>query len=165
MVLYLGVINGLSGWLENIQEAYQQISKNNIYMDNLEEFKKIQDEIIDNNNVNIALDSLEFRNVSYKPGNAEKNIVENISFKVNRGDKIALVGENGAGKSTIIKLICGLYTPTSGEIIINKKNAKDFSKEERYSMFSTVFQDNSLFSFSIAENVSCVTKNEMDRKK
>jgi len=163
IILFLSVTSGLNGWLGAIQENYQQLCKNNIHMENLEEFKHIKTESV-RNQKGCRLDELEFKEVSYRPENTEKNIIEGLSFKVKRGDRIALIGENGAGKSTIIKLICGLYTPTSGEIIINGKQADDFTKEERFNMFSVSFQDNSIFSFSIAENISCVPMGSEDRK-
>ena len=86
-----------------------------------------------------------------------------MSFKVNRGENIAIVGENGAGKTTAVKLLCGLYYPTSGEILINGKSSHDFSSDSYFNLFSAVFQDYYFMPMTIAENIC--TASDYDRKK
>ena len=86
-----------------------------------------------------------------------------MSFKVNRGENIAIVGENGAGKTTAVKLLCGLYYPTSGEILINGKSSRDFSNDSYFNLFSAVFQDYYFMPMTIAENIC--TASDYDRKK
>lgn len=81
-----------------------------------------------------------------------------MSFKVNKGENIAIVGENGAGKTTAVKLLCGLYYPTSGEILINGKSNRDFSGNSYFNLFSAVFQDYYFMPMTIAENI-CATSN------
>ena len=86
-----------------------------------------------------------------------------MSFKVNRGENIAIVGENGAGKTTAVKLLCGLYYPTSGEILINVKSSRDFSNDSYFNLFSAGFQDYYFMPMTIAENIC--TASDYDRKK
>ena len=86
-----------------------------------------------------------------------------MSFKVSRGENIAIVGENGAGKTTAVKLLCGLYCPTSGEILINGKSSRDFSNDSYFKLFSAVFQDYYFMPMTIAENIC--TASDYDRKK
>ena len=107
--------------------------------------------------------SIEFKNVSFTYPSAEKSTVCNMSFKVNRGENIAIVGENGAGKTTAVKLLCGLYYPTSGEILINGKSSRDFSNDSYFNLFSAVFQDYYFMPMTIAENIC--TASDYDRKK
>ena len=107
--------------------------------------------------------SIEFKNVSFTYPSAEKSTVCNMSFKVNRGENIAIVGENGAGKTTAVKLLCGLYYPTSGEILINGKSSRDFSNDSYFNLFSAVFQDYYFMPMTIAENICTVS--DYDRKK
>lgn len=76
-----------------------------------------------------------------------------MSFKVSKGENIAIVGENGAGKTTAIKLLCGLYYPTKGDILINGKSSRDFSKESYFDLFSVVFQDHNFLPLTVAENI------------
>ena len=96
---------------------------------------------------------IEFRNVSFKYPNSEKLVLDNVSFVINKGDKIALVGLNGAGKSTIVKLICRLYDVSSGEILVNDRNILEYSLDSYYDVISAVFQDYKIFAVSIEDNI------------
>ena len=101
---------------------------------------------------------IEFKNVSFKYPNTEKYIFKNLNFKINKGERLAIVGINGAGKSTLVKLMTGLFDVTEGDILINGISIKEFDKKELYSMFSVVFQDVNVLSFTIKENVACTSE-------
>lgn len=106
---------------------------------------------------------IEFRNVSFKyPGNNEYSI-RNLSLKLHIGEKMAIVGKNGSGKTTMIKLLCRLYDPQEGEILLNGINIRKFDYKEYMQLFSIVFQDFSLFDFSIAENVAISDNYDKER--
>ena len=83
---------------------------------------------------------LEFKNVSFSY-NSEKQVLKDVSFKVNKGDMISIVGRNGAGKSTISKLICGFYRPTKGQIIFDGEDIVDKSIKERSEKIGLVMQN------------------------
>lgn len=100
----------------------------------------------------------EFHNVSFKYPNSEQYVLQNINLKWRIGEKMALVGRNGSGKSTLVKLLCRLYDPTEGEITLNGIDIRKYDYEEYMALFSVVFQDSKLFSFSIAENVAADTE-------
>ena len=100
----------------------------------------------------------EFKDVSFRYPGTEEFVLQNINLKWRIGEKMALVGRNGSGKSTLVKLLCRLYDPTSGEITLNGVDIRKYSYEEYMALFSVVFQDSSLFSFSIAENVGADTE-------
>lgn len=110
------------------------------------------------------IESIEFENVSFKYPKTDRLILDDISFVIEKGQKISIVGLNGAGKSTIVKLICRLYKPDSGKILINKKDIHEYSYNEYLSCISAVFQDYKLFNFSIQENISCKDISEDDPK-
>ena len=99
------------------------------------------------------LEELEFKNVSFTYPNSEREILDNISFKINKGEKISIVGLNNAGKSTIVKLICRFFKPNSGEILWNGINIKEYNKEKYMEKLSCVFQDFALFPLSIKDNI------------
>ena len=99
--------------------------------------------------------SFEFKNVSFHYPNNEELILKNVSWKMETGKKLAIVGPNGAGKTTFIKLLCRLYDPTIGEILLNGINVKKYDYKEYIDLMSVVFQDFKLFSTTIEENVNC----------
>jgi len=103
---------------------------------------------------------IEFRNVSFKYPSSEKYALRNFSMKLNIGQKLAIVGMNGSGKTTMIKLLCRLYDPTSGEITLNGIDIKKYDYAEYLRIFSVVFQDFKLLSFTLGQNLTC--SNELD---
>lgn len=98
--------------------------------------------------------TLEFKNVSFKYPGADDYTLKNVSIRVMPGEKLSVVGENGAGKTTFIKLLCRLYDPTEGEILLDGKNIKEYSMKEYMGLFAVVFQDFRLLAFKIGENIS-----------
>ena len=97
---------------------------------------------------------IEFRNVSFKYPRTENYVLRNVNLKFKIGEKLAVVGMNGSGKTTFIKLLCRLYDPTEGEILLNNVDIRKYDYEEYMSIFSVVFQDFKLFSFGLGQNVS-----------
>ena len=97
---------------------------------------------------------IEFKNVSFKYPNTEKYILKNVSAKIKAGEHVAIVGQNGAGKTTFIKLLCHLYDNYEGKILINGREAGEYSFIEYVRLLSVVFQDFRLFAFTIKENVT-----------
>lgn len=96
----------------------------------------------------------EFKDVSFKYPNTNILVLDHINFKIKKGEKLAVVGQNGAGKTTVIKLLCRLYNPTSGEILLNGTDIRKYDYEEYMDLFSVVFQDFKLYSLSIEENIA-----------
>ncbi len=97
---------------------------------------------------------IEFRDVSFKYPRSEEWALRHVNMKFKIGDKLAIVGENGSGKTTFIKLLCRLYDPTEGKILLNGIDITRYRYEEYMALFSVAFQDYSLFAFSIGENVA-----------
>ncbi len=92
-------------------------------------------------------------------------VLSHVSMKFTIGEKMAIVGPNGAGKSTFIKLLCRLYDPTEGEILLNGIDIKLYDYEEYMKIFSIVFQDYQLFSFPLAENVAASIEYDSEKVK
>lgn len=113
------------------------------------------------------LDSYEFtfKNVSFRYPKAEAYALKNLNLTVKAGERLAVVGLNGAGKSTFIKLLLRLYEPTEGEILLNGVNVKDYNRHDYYQVFAPVFQNVELFAFPLAENISMQAPDETDAKK
>ena len=105
----------------------------------------------------------EFKHVWFKYPDSEEYTLKDIDLKWRIGEKMALVGKNGCGKSTLVKLLCRLYDPTEGEITLNGIDIRKYKYEEYMELFSVVFQDSKLFSFSLAENVAADTEYDAER--
>ena len=100
-----------------------------------------------------SLDTICFDHVSFKYPKTENYVLEDVSFEIKKGEKISIVGLNGAGKTTIVKLICRLYSVTQGEIRINGIPIQNYQKEQYIKTISAVFQDYKLFAYSIKDNI------------
>lgn len=107
--------------------------------------------------------TIEFRNVSFKYPSSEKYVLKNINITINANDKIAIVGSNGAGKTTFIKILLGLYKPTSGDVLIDGSSIYDMNFSDYMDYFSAVFQDCSTLNYSIAENIAFSEMFDADR--
>ncbi len=108
---------------------------------------------------------IEFNNVSYKYQKAEKYALKNLNLKLHAGEKLAVVGLNGAGKTTMIKLLLRLYDPTEGVITLNGVDIRKYKREDYYRLFAPVFQNVEIFAFLLAENIAMESDKKLDREK
>lgn len=98
--------------------------------------------------------SIEFRHVSFRYPNSDKEVLKDFSIKFHIGERLAVVGKNGSGKTTFIKLLCRLYDPTDGEILLNGIDIRKYDYQEYLSLFSVVFQDFKIPALPLGENVA-----------
>ena len=176
IVQYVGALTKL---VQSFTDMFMVASENRIYTEHLEKLYEYLDiksgkgSTIDPTNV--AKESgytftteksfesqsspltIEFRNVSFKYPNADEYTLKNINTKFTIGKKQAFVGANGAGKTTFVKLLCRLYEPTEGEILLNNVDIRKYPYEEYLKLFSFVFQDFKLFAFSLGQNIAAST--------
>lgn len=164
---YVGAFTKFSTALGNVVSTYMDISICAEYLAYFEEFMSIKNQKYDGSLPIEKRDDneyeFEFRDVSFSYPNSAEPVLEHVSLKLKIGKKMSVVGPNGAGKTTFIKLLCRLYDPTEGQILLNGVDIRYYDYDEYVRLFSVVFQDFKLFSFSIAENVA-VSK-EFDEKK
>lgn len=140
--------------LIRVFENIMEILKNGMFINNLRSFLDYEEKIpedLDGEIPSSDFESLEFRNVSFSYG--KKKTIDNLSFTIKKGETAALVGHNGAGKTTIIKLLLRLYDPDEGEILYNGKNIKEYNLKAYRDIFATTFQDFRVFGMSVRENV------------
>lgn len=156
--LYSAAIIGLGDWLIQMTKGLGDFFEANNYV---EDFKRFMDMPNNIHEAKRGLDidfseplTIEIKNVSYIYEESQKKVLDNISIKIKAGEKIAIVGENGAGKTTFIKLICGLIYPSSGEVLINNINIREYSHDDYFKLFAVVFQDSSVLPVSIKENIT-----------
>lgn len=108
---------------------------------------------------------IEFKNVSFKYNGAKVYALKDINIKLETGKSLAIVGLNGAGKTTFIKLLCRLYDVSEGEILLNGVNVLNYDRNEYFKLFSPVFQNVELFALSLGENTAMTDPSEVDESK
>ena len=105
---------------------------------------------------------IDFKNVSFKYPNSDNYALKHINLKIKNGEKLAVVGRNGSGKTTFIKLLCRLYDVDEGEILINGVNVKEYTRESLNALYSVVFQDYKILSLTVADNISASDECDVD---
>lgn len=131
-----------------------KVFKNGLFVENLRSFLEYIPKIpedYDGEDPGNEIKCIEFRDVSF--AYKDEMTISHLSFEIRGGCSYALVGHNGAGKSTIIKLLMRLYDPTEGEILLNGKNLKQYNLKKYRNLFATAFQENRIFAMSIMDNV------------
>lgn len=108
---------------------------------------------------------IEFRNVSFRYPGTKELVLDHVNLKIEPSEKIAVVGKNGSGKTTLVKLLCRLYEPEEGEILWNGKNIREYDLKEWQKIFAIVFQDYSLLSLTLGQNVAASEQYEAERAK
>ncbi len=151
----LSSINAVRESTLQIADNFDMMSQMAFYFQNLQDFFDYETTIKSGKEECGEFESLEFRNVSFKYPSAKENSLNNVSFKINKGETVALVGVNGAGKSTIVKLMLRFYDANEGEILYNGKNIKEYDLDSLRNSYGVVFQDYKNFAVSVFENIIC----------
>ena len=162
-IFCFGIITGFSNWIMNLVFSFMEISRCctdcALYREFVEESVSEGKPAVDFGEVR----SIEFSNVFFTDPASDTETIRNMSFKVNKGENIAIVGGNGAGKTTAIKLLCGLYYPSEGDILINGRSSREFSSDSYFDLFSAVFQDYCFMPMTIAENITAEQSYDKER--
>ena len=162
-IFCFGIITGFSNWIMNLVFSFMEISRCctdcALYREFVKESVSEGKPEVDFGEVR----SIEFSNVFFTYPASDTETIRNMSFKVNKGENIAIVGENGAGKTTAIKLLCGLYYPSEGDILINGRSSREFSSDSYFDLFSAVFQDYCFMPMTIAENITAEQSYDKER--
>lgn len=163
--MYTGAVTTFSIAFRKVLDSLIEIRMYDTYYDKLDEYlnlpKTLREgrELIDADRNHF----IEFRNVSFKYSGSDVYALKNINITIPFGQKLSIVGENGAGKTTFVKLMTRMYDPTEGEILLDGVNIKKIDYEQYMSFFSSVFQDYKLFSFSIKDNVALAQPMDEDK--
>lgn len=140
--------------LIRVFENAMEVMKNGLFINNLRRFLNYEETIPEDQDGEMPdrnFESIEFRNVSFSYENEET--IKDLSFTIKRDEIVALVGHNGAGKTTIIKLLLRLYDPSSGTILYNSKDIRTYNLKAYREIFATTFQDFQIFGMTVKDNV------------
>ena len=159
---YQGIIGQVTAGIFMVIYNYTQIYDGKIRINNYVKFMNFKNNVKDEGKLVLekSLFTIEFKNVGFRYNNKAKYVLKNLSFKIRSDQKIALVGVNGSGKSSIIKLLLRFYDPEEGVILINDKDIREYTIESVRKCFSPMFQDYCIYAFTVSEDVSISNYNE-----
>lgn len=164
LVLYCGafmqIINGVMQLANTLGKLVEILPLARVYFTIIE---TENDKTYGSKELNSNTVDIEFKNVFFKYPGAESYSLKNINLKIKSGEHLAVVGRNGSGKTTFIKLMCRLYDVTDGEILINGINIKEYTESSIMKLYSVVFQDFQMFSLPLKDNICC--GNEYNKEK
>ena len=163
--MYVSAMLKFSSAMRDVMKSIVDIRQFSGYYEALEKYMNVPSTVYEENKLvkDTNFKCIKFENVSFKYPGQERYSLQNVNLTINAGEKIAVVGENGAGKTTFIKLICRMYHPTEGKITVDGIDIRDIDYESYMKMIGPVFQDYKLFSFTIKDNI-CFEKEEADDK-
>ncbi len=163
-LLYFMAVGGLAAWVSSIFSGFSKLYKQSLDISVLREALEYPEpfafeegeSLIPNKDMPYKI---ELKNVSFKYKGAESDTLKNINLTIQPGEKLAIIGLNGAGKTTLVKLICGFYEPTAGEVLLNGENIQKYNRRDYYRHFSAVFQDFPILPESISINIAQTDRN------
>src|SRR5687768_1742669 len=152
--LFVGGIVQIQSQFTSLLNSVTGIYESLLYMRNLFEFLELPSRNLDEGETwRGPIESIEFEHVSFRYPLTERDVLSDVSFRINRGEALALVGENGAGKTTVVKLVTRLFEPTEGRILLNGIDASRFSPRSVQCEMSIIFQDYGQYQMTARENI------------
>ena len=173
-VLYIGLIRSFSSNFIMLMEQISNLDPLVVAVNYIRNFLELQESpgwskegIGDDELSRIKEEGIriEFKEVSYCYPNSENAALSDVSLVIRPGEKLALIGLNGAGKTTFAKLLCGFYEPTKGKILINGIPVRNFRKEQYFALISVLFQDTTLLPTTLDYNLTSQEPEQIDRKR
>ena len=154
-VFYLGLVAGFSNWIGMISKRVVSVKQESDNISELRNYLLLEEEAPSGGKL-AETDRIEvvFDHVSYRYHGAEEETLHDVSFRLASGEKLALVGLNGAGKTTIVKLMSGLYLPTSGTVYVNGISTRALDRSAYFAKQAAIFQEPFQTSYNIAENIA-----------
>jgi ATP-binding cassette subfamily B protein len=164
---YIGAITALSSGVSSLVSTLGDMRSNAAFLRTTFEFLDIPNDMYQGSlTVEKRSDrkyEIEFQNVGFRYPGSETWALRGVSLKFRVGERLAVVGQNGSGKTTFIKLLCRLYDPTEGKILLNGIDISKYNYEEYISIFSVVFQDFRLLAFGLGQNVAAKAEYDQER--
>lgn len=156
--LYTGALTSIATTVSGLISVSAQVYEGTLFIDNLIAFMKEKPTVVPSVSEPEHIEmgkphTIEFKNVTFAYPGTDKPVIKNVSLKFRPGETVVLVGLNGAGKTTFIKLLTRLYDPTEGQILLDGRDIKEYDTKELYSMFGIIFQDFGKYAFSVEDNI------------
>ena len=161
-LLYFTAVTTFTTWVMGILQETSALHKESLDISRLREFLEYPEpfKFEDGEDIPEAEGyELKLENVSFRYPGVETDTIHGLNLRVRPGEKLAIVGLNGAGKTTVVKLLCGLLDPTEGVVLLNGKDIREFNRRRYYDLFSAVFQEFSVPDVTVAEQIAQTTAN------
>lgn len=166
LTIYMSAVGQVSGSLNRIFNSYLDLSRRSLEIQDMMEFMSLpQNNILGNAKLPVINKkcSIEFRDVCFHYPDSDINVIDHMNLTINLNEKICIVGENGCGKSTFIKLLARLYEPSQGMILLNGIDIREFDITQYRRLFAPAFQDFCKYDMSISENIAFGQSNNTDK--
>ena len=156
--LYTGALTSIASTVASLIAVSANVYEGTLYIDNLMSFMKVESKIVPASETPEPVlrgkpHTIEFVNVSFAYPGTDRMVLKNINLTIRPGETAVLVGLNGVGKTTFIKLLTRLYDPTEGVILLDGKDIREYDVRELYAMFGIIFQDFGRYAFDVSENI------------
>ena len=168
-VLYFNVVTGFSAWLGSLlgqattlQRLNHAMNRFRTYLEYPESYRREGGKPASDR---ATPKEIEFRHVSFRYGEDGEDVIRDLNLKIEPGEHLAVVGLNGAGKTTMVKLLCGLTEPTEGTVLYDGTDIREYNRDEYYRLFGAVFQDYSILPVTIGEIVAEEDSADIDRER
>ena len=156
--LYTGALTSIATTVASLISVSASVYEGTLFVDNLISFMKVEPTVVPNVEQPSSVrrgeaHTIEFKDVSFKYPGTDRFVLKNINLTLRPGETAVLVGLNGAGKTTFIKLLTRLYDPTEGVILLDGKDLREYDVKQLYSLFGIIFQDFGKYAFDVGENI------------
>ena len=157
--MYTGALNAISGGISTLIGTSATIYEGTIFINNLIAFMEEKKTIVPSTDKPLEVErgvghTIQFEHVYFRYPGVDRDIIKDINLTINPGDTVVMVGLNGAGKTTLIKLLTRLYDPTSGRILLDGHDLREYDVQKLYDMFGIVFQDYGKYAVSVRDNIA-----------
>lgn len=158
-LLYFTAVTGFTEWITGIFSGFARLHQQSIEISIVREYLDVPEPFAFEEGERLTPEpdrqySLELRHVSFRYPGAEKDTIHDMNLTIHPGEKLAIVGLNGAGKTTLVKLLCGFYDPTEGEVLLGGEDIRKYNRRDYYALFTAVFQQLSILDATVEENVA-----------
>lgn len=166
LTIYISAIGQFSGALGSVMSSYLGIGRQSLYVQDMMNFMNLPLRRNDTGKLKPEFNAdsvIEFRNVSFRYPGSERLVLKNVNLKIRGNERLCIVGQNGAGKTTFIKLLLRFYFPTEGEILLNGVNINEYEIDLYTKLFSTVFQDYCHYYLTLSENITMASEKDGEK--
>ena len=162
-LLYFTAVGGFTTWVTGILSGFSTLNTQSLDLSTVREFLELPESFRFEDGKPLKAEKIpyeiEMKNVRFRYPGAEKDTLHDFNLTIHAGEKLAVVGLNGAGKTTLVKLICGFYDPTEGEVLLNGQDIRQYNRRDYYQLFTAVFQEFSILETTLEDNVAQTSEN------